>query len=63
MIGSIRNTINLTCPKCGAKLIVKELNDGSPMRTYDSALCPVCGEKVHEDYIVGEFIVEIDEKH
>lgn len=49
----------MTCPKCGAKVIVKELNDGSPSRNYDCALCPSCGEIIFEKYIVGEFVTEL----
>lgn len=61
MIGKERNRIEKICPKCGAKVLIRELNDGSPARTYDSALCPTCGEKIHEDYIVGEFVTELVE--
>lgn len=53
MIGSIRNQFEMTCPKCGATVIIKEVNDGSPMRVYDRALCPECGESLYEKAIVG----------
>lgn len=59
MIGSIRNQFEKICPKCGKIIIIKELNDGSSKRDYDCALCPVCGEKIHEDYIVGVFETEL----
>lgn len=59
MKGSVRNTIEMICPLCGREVIIKELNDGSPARTYDSALCPNCGTKIYEDYIVGEFVTEL----
>lgn len=41
---------------CTAK---KEVNDGSPMRVYDCALCPECGETLYEKAIVGAFETEI----
>lgn len=48
----------MTCPKCGATVIIKEVNDGSPMRVYDCALCPECGEILYEKAIVGAFETE-----
>ena len=59
MRGSIRNQFEMTCPKCGATVIIKEVNDGSPMRVYDCALCPECGEILYEKAIVGAFETEI----
>ena len=59
MLGSIKNQFEKKCPKCGKTIIIKEINDGSPMRTYDSGLCPECGEMLHEDYIVGCFETEV----
>lgn len=58
MRGSIRNQFEMTCPKCGATVIIKEVNDGSPMRVYDCALCPECGEILYEKAIVGAFETE-----
>lgn len=57
--GSIRNQFEMTCQKCGATVIIKEVNDGSPMRVYDCALCPECGETLYEKAIVGAFETEI----
>lgn len=62
MIGTERNRIVKTCSRCGARVLIKELNDGSPSRNYDSALCPNCKNKIHEDYIVGEFVCELLEE-
>ena len=59
MRGSIRNQFEMTCPKCGATVIIKEVNDGSPMRCYDCALCPKCHETIYEKAIVGAFVTEI----
>lgn len=59
MRGSIRNQFEMTCPKCGATVIIKEENDGSPMRVYDCVLCPECGESLYEKAIVGAFETEI----
>ena len=55
MKGKIRSRIEKTCPHCGREVIIYEINDSSPCSCYDSALCPACNEKIHEDYIVGEF--------
>lgn len=55
MRGAIRNQIEKVCPRCGSEVVIYELNDGSPCRSYDSVLCPTCGEEIHKDYIVGEF--------
>ena len=41
MKGKIRNRIELTCPNCNTDVIIYELNDGSPCRSYDCALCPI----------------------
>ena len=49
----------MRCPKCGATVIIKEVNDGSPMRIYDCALCPKCHETLYEKAIVGAFETEI----
>lgn len=59
MIGKIRHEFVLNCSHCGSEVVIYELNDGSPCRSYDSVLCPNCGEKIHEDYIVGEFVAEL----
>lgn len=59
MIGKIRNQIKKVCPHCGCEVIIYELNDGSPCRSYDSASCPNCGKTIHKDYIVGEFVSEL----
>ena len=59
MNGKVRNQIEIKCSNCGSEIIIYELNDGSPCRNYDYALCPSCGKKIHEDYIVGEFIAEL----
>ena len=59
MIGSIRDQFEMTCPKCGATVIVKEVNDGSTMRIYDCALCPNCHETLYKKAIVGAFETEI----
>ena len=61
MIGKVRNQFDKVCPYCGSEVIIKELNDGSPSRCYDSVLCPTCKKKIHEDYIVGEFDVRLKE--
>ena len=58
MRGSIRNQFEMRCPKCRATVIIKEVNDGSPMRVYDCALCPECGEILYEKAIVGAFETE-----
>lgn len=62
MKGKIRNRIDKVCPYCGCEVIIYELDYDSPFRTYDSVLCPTCKEKIHEDYIVGEFVSELKEK-
>lgn len=54
--------MEVVCPYCGTTIIVNEINDGSPMRTYEYAICPKCKKIVHEDYIVGEFNSEIKEQ-
>ena len=59
MRGSIRNQFEMRCPKCGATVIIKEVNDGSPMRSYDCALCPKCHETLYEKAIVGAFEIGI----
>lgn len=59
MIGKIRNKIDKICLFCGSKVVIYELNDSSPCRCYDSVLCPKCQKKIHEDYIVGEFVAEL----
>ena len=59
MRGSIRNQFEMTCPKCGATVIIKEVNDGSSMQVYDIALCPKCNETLYEKAIVGAFETEI----
>ena len=59
MIGKIKNQIDIICSNCGSEIVVYELNDGSPLRNYDCALCPTCGKKIHEDYIVGGFVSEL----
>lgn len=59
MKDKIRNQIEKVCPYCGSEVIISELNDGSPCRSYDSASCPNCGETIHKDYIVGEFVSEL----
>ena len=59
MKDKIRNQIEKVCPYCGSEVIISELNAGSPCRNYDSASCPNCGKKIHEDYIVGEFVAKL----
>ena len=66
MLGKRRNQIEMTCPNCNRVIIIYELNDGSPCRSYECALCPNCHTKIHEDYIVGEFdavLKNIDENN
>lgn len=55
MIGHIRNTIKKQCPNCGEYVLINEINDGSPARTYDKAICPNCKTILHEHNIVGAF--------
>lgn len=59
MIGRIRNQIEKVCPYCGSEVIISELNDGSPCRSYEFAKCPTCEKIIHEDNIVGEFVSEL----
>lgn len=59
MIGKIRNQIEKVCPYCGNEVIISELNDGSPCRSYEFASCPNCGKTIHEDNIVGEFVAKL----
>ena len=59
MIGKIRNQIEKVCPYCGSEVIIFELNDGSPCRSYEFAKCPTCKKIIHEDNIVGEFVAKL----
>lgn len=59
MLDSIRNQFEKKCPKCGAVVIVKEVNDGTPARCTEYALCPNCKEVLCEKSIVGTFETEI----
>lgn len=62
MLGKIRDQFEMKCPKCGATVVIKEIDDGSPARCYDSALCPKCSTKVYEKSIVGVFETELKVK-
>lgn len=59
MRGSIRDQFEMICPKYGIAVIIKEVNNGSHMHSYDCVLCPKCYETLYEKPIVGAFETEI----
>lgn len=52
----------LTCPKCGARLSIREVNVNMPYKTHETAECPKCGVTVYERNSRGDLeAVEINE--